>query len=185
MTILEKIKNHHDNKKYCQIKRRVGKESYEQSNGYIVDYSDNFVLMHEVSDFMPIGYLIFTIQSIKGIKCSNGSKYYDKIIHLEGIIDRIGNKHKPNLSSWACIFQSIKKSGFNVMVENEDPDDETLDIGPITKVTTTAVYLRYFDTKGFLREKSNKIVWEFITIAKFDDIYINTYSKYLRERKKK
>ncbi len=71
------------------------------------------------------------------------------------------------------------------MVENEDPDDETLDIGPITKVTTTAVYLRYFDTKGFLREKSNKIVWEFITIAKFDDIYINTYSKYLRERKKK
>lgn len=185
MTILEKIKDHHDNKKYCQIKRKVGKDSYAQTNGYIVDCSENFVLVHEVSDFQPLAYLIFTIQSVKEIKYHNGNRYYDKIIHSEGIIDKIENKHKPNLSSWTSIFQSIKKAGFNVIIENEDPDDNSFDIGPITKVTDNAVYVRYFDTKGFLREKSTKITWDLITIVKFDDIYINTYSKYLREKKKK
>ncbi|RFS17601.1 hypothetical protein [Emticicia sp. C21] len=184
MTILEKIKYHHDNRKYCQIKRIVGKDSYEQSSGYIVDYSENFVLMHEVDDFLPEGYLIFTIQSVKEIKHTTGNKYYDKIIHLEGIIDKIENKHKPNLFTWTTIFQSIKKAGFNVIIENEDPEDESFDIGPITKVTANAVYVRYFDGEGFLSAQSTKITWNFITIAKFDDRYINIYSKYLREKKK-
>ena len=102
---------------------------------------------------------------------------------LEGLVDKILNKHKIDLTNWSSILRSIKKLGFNVIIENEDPDDESFDIGPITKITDSGAYIRYFDAKGFLDTQSTKIKWDLITIVKFDTRYINIFSKYLRERK--
>ncbi len=185
MTILEKIKDHHTNKKFCKISRKVGKGAFELSSGYIVDYSEHFVLMHHVNDFAIDGYLIFPIQSIKKVRLNNNDKYYGKIMQGEGLINKIENKHKPDLSSWANVFKSIKRTGLNVIVENEDPGDDTFNIGPITKVTEDAVYIRYFDAQGFFKENSDKITWNYITLIQFDDLYTNTFSKYVREKKKK
>ena len=70
-----------------------------------------------------------------------------------------------------------------MIIENENPNDSSFDIGPITKVSKDAVYIRYFNAQGFLDAEPTKIIWEYITIVKFDDRYINTFSKYLRVRK--
>lgn len=165
--------------------RQVAKDTVRKSNGYIVDFSDNFVLLQETDDFEVDGYAIFPIETIREILYSNNDKYYDKIMNLEGIIDSIQNKHKIDLTSWVTVMQSIKKLGFNVIVENEDPDDDSFDIGPITKISKSSVYVRYFNPQGFLDEKATKINWNLITVVKFDDRYTNIFSKYLRERKRK
>jgi hypothetical protein len=165
--------------------RQVAKDTVIKSNGYIVDFSDNFVLLQETDDFDVDGYAIFPIETIPEILYSNNDKYYDKIMNLEGIIDSIQNKHKIDLTSWVTVMQSIKKLGFNVIVENEDPDDDSFDIGPITKISKSSVYVRYFNPQGFLDEKATKINWNLITVVKFDDRYTNIFSKYLRERKTK
>jgi hypothetical protein len=185
MNITEKIKYHFDNKKYCKIMRQVAKDTVEKSNGFIVDYSDNFVLLQETDDFDVDGYAVFPIQTISEILYSNNDKYFDKIMHWEGIVDTVENKHKIDLTSWATILKSIKKLDFNVIVENEDPEDETFDIGPITKVTKSSVYVRYFNGKGILNVEATKINWNLITIVKFDDKYTKIFSKYLREPKPK
>jgi hypothetical protein len=185
MNIADKIKYHHDNKKYCRVMREVAKDAIEKTNGYIVDYTDDFVLFQETNDFDVDGYAIIPIKTISKIIYSNSDKYFDKILHLEGITDTIEKKHKIDLTSWATIFKSIKKSGFNVIVENEDPENTTFDIGPITKITKSSVYVRYFNAVGILNEQATKINWNFITIVKFDDKYTNMFSKYLRETKNK
>lgn len=185
MTILEKIQDHYTNKKFCKITRKVGKNAFELSSGYIVDYSNHFILLHQVDDFAVDGYLIFPVQSVKKVRMNSNDKYYDKIMRAEELIDKIENKHKPDLSGWTNVFRSIKKAGFNVIVRNEDPEDDTFNIGPITKVTDKAVYIRYFDAQGFFRDKSDKITWNYITLIEFDDRYSNTFSKYAREKKKK
>lgn len=79
----------------------------------------------------------------------------------------------------------MKKLNINVIIENEDPDDYSFDIGPITEVSDEAVYIRYFDAKGLLNEESTEISWDKITKVEFDSRYINVFSKYLRERKRK
>lgn len=96
----------------------------------------------------------------------------------EGLVDKIQNKHKIDLTNWNSVFNSIRKLGFNVIVENENPEDKTFDIGPITKVSDSAVYIRYFDAQGFLNTESTKITWDLITVVKFEARYINTFSKY-------
>jgi hypothetical protein len=185
MNILDKIKYHYNNRKYCKVMRQVAKDTVENSNGFIVDYSDNFVLLQETDDFEVGGYVAFPIETISEILYSNNDKYFDKIMHLEGIVDRIENIHQIDLTSWATILKSIKKLGFNVIVENEDPKDESFDIGPITKITKSSVYIRYFNPKGILDEDATEINWDLITIIRFDTKYINIFSKYLREPKPK
>ncbi len=165
--------------------RQVAKDAVEKNNGFIVDYSDNFVLLQETDDFEVDGYVAFPIETISEILYSNNDRYFDKILHLEGIVDRIENKHRIDLTSWATIFKSVKKLGFNVIIENENPEDETFDIGPITKITKSSVYVRYFNAKGILNEGTTKINWDLITIVRFDTKYINIFSKYLREPKRK
>lgn len=185
MTIKQQIKYHLDNKKYCKVKRQVAENSFEFSNGYIVDNSDDFVLMQEADEFRALGYLIFPISTITQIRFNNNDKYYDKIMQWEKQLDHVSKKHKIDLTNWISIFKTIKKTGLNVIIENENPEDESFDIGPIIKTTKNAVYIQYFNAKGYLNSEPTKITFDKITITKFDDHYVNVFSKYLRHRKSK
>ena len=185
MDILEKIKYNHQNKIYSKVYRKVGKGNTVRSNGYIVDYSESYILLQETFDFEIGGYLVIPINTISKIVLNANDKYYHKIMQLEGLTDKIINKHKLDLTSWESIFKSIRKLNLNVIIENENPDDSSFDIGIIEKITKNSVYLRYFDAKGYLSIEPTKIVWNLITIAQFDDKYTNTFSKYLRNRKPK
>lgn len=185
MIIDQQIKYHLEHKKYCKVKRQVGKDSFEHSCGYIVDRSVEFILMQETDDFRLEGFLIIPVSTIVGIRFNNNDKYYDKIMRWEKQTDHVFKKHSIDLSNWPTIFRTIKKAGFQVIIENENPDDETFDIGPIIKVGKTAVYTRYFSASGYLESEITKITFDKITIVKFDDHYINVFSKYLRERKQK
>ena len=163
--------------------RQVGKNSVEKSNGFIVDYSENYVLLQQMNDFEVDGFEIFPIKSISKILYNDNDKYFEKILHLEGIINEIENKHKIDLLSWKTILASIKKIGHNVIIENENPEDESFDIGPIIKLTKSSVYIRYFNAKGILDKELTKIDWNLITIVKFDTKYLKIFSRYLREPK--
>lgn len=185
MNIAEKIKYHFDRKLFCQIQRKVGENALVKSRGYIVDFSEKFVVLNEVDDFEVYGYLIFTIDSIDDIHLSNGDKYYDKIMRLEGLKDKVCNKYKLDLSSWPTVFNSIKNLCINVIIENENPEDDSFDIGPIMEVRDKSVFIKYFNPSGFLDEDLTEISWNSITIVKFDDRYANIFGKYLRERKVK
>jgi hypothetical protein len=183
--MIDKIKLHKDKKKYFKVQRRVAKDVLEKSHGYIVDFSKSFVLLQDTDDFELDGYSIFPIKTIAEIQFNNTDKHYDKIMHSEGLTNKVALKHKIDLTSWTSIFKSIRLLELNVIVENEDPSDKSFDIGPITKVTKTAVYVRYFDSQGYLDKEPTKIPFDLMTIAKFDGRYINTMSKHLRERKSK
>jgi hypothetical protein len=185
MNIIEKIRHHHDNKIYCKVKRQVAKGIFEKSNGYIVDYSDKFILLQETGDFEICGYLVFSIETISNLTLNASDKYYHKIMVSEGLTDQINYKHEIDLTSWESIFRSIKKLNFNAIIENEDPSDSSFDIGIIEKISKTSVDILSFDSKGYLDNEPTTIVWKLITIAKVDDRYINTFSKYLRKRKEK
>ena len=185
MNVSEKIKYHCENKKYCKISRKVGKHAYEKTHGFIVDYNESFVVVQENHDFLICGYLIFPLTSISKIGFNRNDKYFHKILRLEGVTTIVCNKHKIDLSSWDNIFESIKSLGFNIIIKNEDPEDESFDVGPTTKITRNSVFIRYFNAQGFLDDEPTEITWDKITLVKFDDHYINTFSKYLRERKPK
>jgi len=183
--IVEKIRNHCENKNLIRITRTVGKEALKISNGYIIDYSDDFVLLQETGDFLVLCYNILPINQITKIRFNKWDKYYTKIMMLEGEAEKVGIKYKIDLNNWQSIFKSIKNHLLNVIVECENPDINGFTIGPVIKTTKKLVYMQDFDPCGFLDEKPTSIDFESITRVKFDDRYINVFSKYLRQRKPK
>lgn len=180
-----KIKEHFENKKYCQITRATSDSSVEKSSGYIVDYSDSLVVLHEIHDFDFIGFNVLPTNLIKEIRYNRADKYFDKILTWEGAKEKIGSRHQLDLSNWSSLFKSLKKSGLIIIVECETAEINPFNIGPITKIAKDLVYIQYFDATGLLDEKPTAISFENITKVQFDARYINVFGKYLRHRKVK
>jgi hypothetical protein len=181
--LAEKIKDHFENKKYAKIIRSVGKNTFETSVGYIVDHSKDFLLLQETDDFKVLGYLILPIDQIEKIRFNKWDKYYNNIMIWEGEIENVTVKYKIDLTTWQSIFKSITSHKLNVIVECESPDIDSFTIGPLIKTTKKRVHIQDFDPCGFLNEIPTSIDFDCITIVKFDDRYINIFSKYLRNRK--
>lgn len=89
MKILEKIKLHFEDKKYCKIKRQIGKDAFETNAGFIVAHSNDFVVLKELDDFIVRGYLIFETKTIKEIRRNSSDIFFEKIYKLEGITETI------------------------------------------------------------------------------------------------
>lgn len=183
--ILEKIKDHFEGKKFTRITRKIGADSVEISRGYIVDYSNDFLVLQESDDFSVLGYNILPIDQIKTIRFNRNDQYYHKMMVWEGEAEKVGINYKIDLGSWQSVFKSIKEKGLNVIVRCEDPEIDTFTIGPIIKTGRKNVYIQYFDASGFWDEEPIKISLEDITKVNFDDRYINVFSKYLRHKRTK
>jgi hypothetical protein len=180
MTSKEKIELYCNKKRYCKIEREIGQDVFVSHTGFIVDFSSDYLVLQETDDFIIRGFLIFSIESIKELRSNKSDRFFEKIYKKEGLTKKIKKKHKVNLSSWETILKSIKKLGFNVIIKDENPDENTFDIGPIIKVTKKSVHIQYFDAAGILDDEPTKIYWKNISLVSFDDIYVNTISKYIK-----
>lgn len=181
----EKIKDFYENQKFARITRKVAEDWIELSRGYIVDFSNEFVVIQECDDFRLLGFNILPIKDFKQIRYNNNDKYYDKIMLLENEKKNIGIKTKVDITDWKSIFQSLRKKKKNVVVECENPKIDSFTIGPIKRITDKSVFIQYFNATGFLDEKPTKIEYKNISKIMFDDRYVDIFSKYTRERKKK
>ena len=114
--------------------------------------------MQETDDFRVLGYVALPIDQIKKIRYSRNDKFYDKIMILEGEIEKVGINYTINLSDWPSIFKSIKKYQLNVIVYCENPEIDGFTIGPIIKTTKTLVYIQYFDACGQLDENLHPLI---------------------------
>ncbi|WDF78889.1 hypothetical protein PQ469_02560 [Mucilaginibacter sp. KACC 22773] len=181
--IADKLKLHLGN--YVKITRTVAQGVDEASSGYILNFSDNLILLHEAGDFTLQGYSVIPVKQVKKIRHNKFDKCFKQIMIAEGEADKVGISYKIDLSSWQSVFKSIQATRLNAIVEVEDPADIIFSIGPILKITTKKVHIEYFDAEGFISDNPDKIDFEDITKVKFDDRYINVFSKYLRKKKAK
>lgn len=181
--ILKKIKEQFENKRYSKIIRNIGGGSQVYTNGFILGYNANFILVQETDDFELSGYVILLVGDIKKIRFNKYDKYYQKIMLLEGKLENVGIDYKIDLSTLKTAFESIQMQQLNVIVECEHPDVESFTIGPIKKISKTKVSIQNFDPAGFLDKELTTIDFKKITRINFDDRYANVFGKYLRHRK--
>ena len=170
---------------YVKITRMVAKDIEETSSGYILDFSDNFALLHEAGDFTLDGYMVLPVSQIKKIRHNKFDKYFKQIMIAEGEAAKVGIHYKIDLSNWQSLFESIKSAKLNIIVECENPDIDTFTIGPILETTHNQLLMQNFDAVGILEDEPVDINFEDITKVKFDGRYINVFSKYLRKKRTK
>ncbi|MDR2207110.1 MAG: hypothetical protein LBE36_13260 [Flavobacteriaceae bacterium] len=178
--MLQKITNYYNHKNYVGIVKNIP-ETQELVWGYIVDFSENFIVVQEIYDFIPISFVILPMKNIKKIYHRKRDKYFEKILKREQI--SIALRTKVDLTDWVSIMKTFQKKKQNIIAKCEDPDIDTFTIGEIKRVMSDSVYIRYFDAFGFFDKTLTKIEYKSITAFNFDDIYTTVFSKYTRERK--
>lgn len=180
MSIYKQIKRHFKKQHFVKIARQISSYHPPMDSGYIVAYNDDFVVLQEVYEFKLNGFYVFPIHQIVGIRYNDNDRYYDKIMHWEGLKKDI--QYRPNLplKNWKKVFKTFKKQHQHVIVECEHPKQAQFIIGSIIKVTNKQVYIRYFNAQGILENYPTNIKFKHITKVTFEDHYIDTFQKYLR-----
>lgn len=174
-----------EKRQYCSVLRSIEDGSELISNGYILDYSKDFLVLQEVEDFRPMGFMVIPVERILEIRHGKNAKYYDHILTAEGKKDKIESKTKVNLKTWKTVFKSFQKKGKCIVAECEGKELDAFNIGEIADVTDKAVYIFYFSAQGFWDEEPTKVKYKNITKVMFDDRYVDIFSKYTRTRKVK
>ena len=183
LAMKERINDFFENKKFARITRQVSEISFEISRGYIVDFSNDFIVIIETDDFNLLGYSILSIKDIKEIRYNNHDRYYDKIMKWENKKEEIKLKTKICLKNYKSIFETFQANNSNIIIYCENPKINSFTIGAIKQITAKSIYILYFDANGFWDEEPTQINFSNITKISFDDRYIDVFSKYTRKRK--
>ncbi|PTR00819.1 hypothetical protein C8P68_10146 [Mucilaginibacter yixingensis] len=178
------LKLHQENKDLVKLIRKID-NNIEGSNGYILGFSDDLILIQNVIDFDIDGYSVFPTNQIDKIRFNRSDKYFNKMMQWEKLSDTININYQIRLNNWRAAFSSLKENNLKVIVECESSALDTFTIGSITKVGTTYVYVKHFDATGLIDEEETSIDYASISKVTFDSRYINIFSKYLRRRKKR
>lgn len=154
--------------------------------GFLLRVTEGFILIHEYDDFELNGYAIIRQDQFESIRSNKFDRARRKMMNREGTLDvDLGIRYEVAMDDWASIFKSLKEQDLSVIVECEEQKNAGFTIGPIETVGKKSVLIRHFDAAGVLADKAVKIPFKNITIVRFDERYINVYSKYLREKKAK
>lgn len=141
--------------------------------------SEKLFLVANEDYFLIDGFSINRFKDVKNAVLLDNK--YTEIIKGEGILDRIKT---PNISidDWYSAFDSLSKLNVNIIIEKESLDDEDeFAIGKIVKVLKSKVIFRHFDENGIWQDDLYEVPYSQITSVTFDNRYINTYSKYIKE----
>lgn len=178
--VIKKLEKHCSNKNYVRITRKKG-DFEGASFGFILDKSEDFILLQETDDFRILGYLIIPIKTIKHVRYNNNDKYYEHILSKEGLLSQVKSKYKIDLTDWKTLLHDIQKTGLTIISECEHPKQNYFCIGEIKRIDKKSLDIRYFNAQGILDKENSTHFYKDITKFSFDDRYANVFSKYLKE----
>lgn len=176
-----KLLQHLEDNSYTRLIRKTG--IYEHiTTGFVLDVSDQLVLMQETDDFRTLGYHLFPLDSIKHVRFNKNDKTVNRILKAEKQHETVGIDYDINIETWQTAAQDVMKTKLCVISECEHEDQEYFCIGQIKEVKGKSIHIRYFNAEGILDDENTKHKFKHVTKLSFDDQYANVFFKYVKER---
>jgi hypothetical protein len=166
-----------------KLKKRVSifrKFSDTRVHGCVLNFSDDFVLVHQTVDFQLDGYAILPMNTLKKVRHIEYEDFYDSIMQKEGILNDLGMNYKIDLTNWRSIFNSIVKKGKFVTIECEDLPFKRFLLGKIENIKKKKVELFYVEADGIMEETITEQKYKEITFIRIDDRYTSLFQKYVK-----
>ncbi len=152
--------------------------------GFIVKYSDEFLMIEETYDFSLAGTKIVPYERVKSIRHNKFDKVSKMIFAEEGLI-KFNQKiiDKTSLKDFESLFKSIKKQNFHCIVESRKKKIGFFSIGKILDVNEKSVTIQNYNVAGKIYKKPDEIPFKSIELVNFNDNYSKTFRKYLKTKK--
>ncbi len=149
--------------------------------GFIVKYSDEFLMIEETYDFSLTGIKIVPYENVKSIRHNKFDKVRKEIFTEEGLIKLNHNIiDKTSLTDFGSLLKSIKKQKFHCIIESRKKKTGYFSIGKILEITEKSVTIQNYDATGKIYKKPDEVLFNNIELINFNDNYSKTFRKYLK-----
>ncbi len=162
----------------AQQEIKISSLESENKFGFVIGYTDKYLLYQEVADFEFDGYTAIAIDKINKIESNLFRETTTRIMKLEGEMSKFGITYDVDLTNWQTIFESIKKEKAFSIVEGIDKKGELFSIGKIGEIKQKKVELIDFDANGVYYKYPSIIKYKHIIQVRFDNRYVNVFQKH-------
>jgi hypothetical protein len=121
-------------------------------HGYVLDFTDDFALIHQTDDFYLDGFAILPLNTIKKVRHSEFENMYEYIMRKENYLNDLGIHYTIDLTNWQTIFKSIAENEKFAIIECEQTWIKTFLLGKLTKAKKKKVEILYLGANGIFDE---------------------------------
>ncbi len=153
--------------------------------GFILDYSDRYLLLHYIHKFFVDGLLLIDRKYICDIVCDHAHKFQRQLLESEGVLSGIQFDEVHAISSLPEFLDSLPPEEL-VILEEEAIEEPTWNIGAFVDTTPeNTVRIHGFSGAGVWDECLTVIDVRTVTCCKIRTNYIGLYSRYFSTQAKR
>ena len=179
--MIEELRKYVGKREKVRITRSRPSES--RLNGYLIEASDELLLMHCFDDFEPDGYTIIRVADVTGLRRCPYEQWWDHMLEQEGLLGALDHPPNIDLQDMRSAMESVGTQYGQMIIECEDEDEDIEDfyLGELVSTNYDTAYLLDYDSLGFWAKEPKDILMDEITMVQFDTPYIRIFSKYTRQ----
>ena len=167
-------------KEFARITRKYGgKYTKNIERGIVHNISNSLVQICSIEDFKFEESSIFPTKHISKLRFNRNDKYYDHILQLEKIPNKLKTASNPNLTNWNSFFNSLKTDC--LIIETENSKNRTFHIGSVIVVKKKKIKFLYFNAQGKVDKTPYSIKYNDITKVILDSNYSNVFKNHVRK----
>ena len=174
------ITSFRDSRSLVSIDRE--KISKNTIQGFIVDFDDEWILLHYVYDFQVDGWLMLRRYDITALQSKTTDVFQKVLLEEENVYASIDFSRRIPTGGIAQLIANFDKQKV-VILEEETEDDDTFNIGFVIGIEDDFVSLRTFSGAGRFDEDDALVALEELTSLSFDSNYALYYERYFSRRR--
>lgn len=153
----------------------------EHLAGYLLAFSEDLLVIHNMLDFEPDGYSIRPLATLSDISKADHD-FYHMVCEREGWLSGLSPSWELDLSSMRNAIEDIQQRYKYLGLYWElEPGDFSHSIGRVVYFDETSLIIQQFWHDGEWADLLLEIWYEDIHRVEFDTPYINMFAKYIEE----
>ena len=172
----EQLSNLKAERNLISIRRKEIDERRIQA--FLLDYSEDLILIQYVFDFILDGLMVLRRSDICEIESDKTDLLQTKILKDEGLYSKVDFDIECDLKSWGSVLSTLGSRYRFITIEDENPEYPLLYLGEIHAAETESVSIIGFSGAANWDDEVSVIYYEDISCVQLGNNYVNVYERY-------
>lgn len=180
MKLNKKLRYLKESRALITIKRK--KIDGNKIQGFLLDFSDELILIQYVYDFNFDGLMALRVSDITSIESTKTDVFQTKLLEGEGILSKTKFEVGYNVKNWVTLINGLSSDFRFLILEDENPEYPLFFLGEISKANEDCVSMRCFSGAGNWDDELSEISFEDISSLQVGNNYAQVYERYFSKQ---
>ncbi len=180
MKLHKKLRAFKESRSLVTIKRQNIDRNKIQ--GFLLDFSDELILIQYVYDFNLDGFMALRISDITSIESTKTDIFQTQLLDDEGLLSNIDFETSYNIKNWATLINNLSPEFRFLILEDENPEYPLFFLGEISKIAKDGVSIRGFSGAANWDDELSEISFKDISSLQAGNNYAQVYERYFSKQ---